>query len=177
MRVKLGIAIGMALVATPAISKEIVGIGRESASATIIDSSGVPIGKAKVSQSKKRGLIVTVTVRNQKPGERAAHIHTFGRCEGPAFMSAGPHWNPTNRQHGYNNPAGTHSGDLPNLFINRKGDGKLKADIARGELRGNSGLLDTDGASIIVHALSDDQRTDPSGNSGERIGCGVLQLD
>lgn len=177
MKVKLGIAIGVALVASPALSKEIAGIGRDSASATIIDPSGVPVGKAKISHSKKRGLIVEVSVRNQKPGDRAVHIHTFGRCEGPSFASAGGHWNPTNRQHGANNPAGTHHGDLPNILINRKGNGKLKADIAKGEFRGQGGLLDEDGATVVLHALSDDQRTDPSGNSGERIACGVLQKD
>jgi Cu-Zn family superoxide dismutase len=165
-----------ALVATPA-TAEVLGIGKSSASALIIDASGLPIGKATIKNSKKRGLQLSVRVRNLQPGERGIHIHAIGRCEGPKFVSAGPHWNPMGRQHGLDNPSGSHHGDLPNLLVNRKGRGVLKHDLTQGQFRGAGGLLDDDGAAIVIHAASDDQRTDPTGNSGDRVACGVFLKD
>jgi superoxide dismutase, Cu-Zn family len=161
------------LVAGPA-SAEVLGIGREKATATIIDARGMPIGKAVIGASKKRGLIVSVEVKGLPRGEHGVHIHTIGACEGPKFLTAGAHWNPTNKLHGLSNPGGSHAGDLPNLLVGKGNRGKLKYEIADGVFDRAGGLLDDDGTSIVIHALSDDQRTDPSGNSGDRIACGVL---
>jgi superoxide dismutase, Cu-Zn family len=158
-------------------SAEILGIGKNTASATIVNSAGVPIGKAKLVRSKKSGLRVTIEARNLSRGEHGVHIHAIGRCEGPGFTSAGPHVNPLNKQHGLENPDGSHLGDMPNMLVGRKGRGKLSFDIADGRLKGDGGLLDADGAAIVIHAKSDDQRTDPSGNSGDRVACGVLLSD
>jgi superoxide dismutase, Cu-Zn family len=158
-------------------SAEILGIGKNTASATIVDSSGVPIGKAKLVRSKKRGLRLTVTAKGLTRGERGVHIHSVGRCEGPGFTSAGPHWNPMDKKHGLENPDGTHRGDLPNMLVGRGGRGKLSYDIPGGRIKGEGGLLDADGAAIVIHAKSDDQRTDPSGNSGDRVACGVFLAD
>ena len=113
---------------------------------------------------------LTINVTGLTPGERGLHIHTVGRCDPPEFTTAGPHWNPANKLHGRNNPMGAHSGDLPNIEIGATGEGGVTADLA-GSL---SELLDADGASIIVHAAADDYRTDPSGNSGARVLCGVF---
>lgn len=169
--------IGLAsLVAAPAEAK-LLGILKDKAKATIIDASGLPIGSAKITESKKHGLRVEISVRGLKAGERAVHLHSVGLCEGPKFTSAGPHWNPTNKQHGKENPEGHHHGDLPNLLVSKKGRAKLRYDIADGRLDKEGGLIDADGAAIVIHALSDDHRTDPSGNSGDRIACGILRPD
>lgn len=160
--------------AAPA-SAKMMGILKDRAAATIIDARGLPVGTATITESKKHGLRVTISVKGQQPGERGVHLHTIGICEGPKFVSAGPHWNPLNKQHGRDNPDGAHAGDLPNLLINRKGRGTLTFDIPGGRLDKMNGLLDADGAAIVVHAMSDDHRTDPSGNSGDRVACGVLR--
>jgi Cu-Zn family superoxide dismutase len=107
-------------------------------------------------------------------GTHGAHIHTSGRCEGPDFMTAGGHWNPAGTQHGSLNPAGPHDGDLPNIIIGTDGRGTLGVTVAGGTL---DGLLDADGAAMVIHAAADDMTTDPSGNSGARIACGVFAVN
>ena len=104
------------------------------------------------------------------PGAKGVHIHDVGKCEGPDFASAKGHWNPTTRQHGRDNPMGAHHGDLPNLLIGTDGRGLMRIDVPGTMAQ----LLDADGASVIIHAQADDYRTDPSGNSGGRIACGIL---
>lgn len=173
MRTILAFTLAFSL-AVPA-TAEVLGLGKNSASATILDSGGVPIGKAKLTRSKKHGLRLSVSVRGLQRGERGVHLHAVGRCEGPNFASAGPHLNPANKQHGLENAEGSHQGDLPNMLVNRKGRGSLSYDIADGRLKG--GVLDDDGLAIVIHAKSDDQRTDPSGNSGDRVACGVFLSD
>ena len=118
---------------------------------------------------------VRISVRGMRPGHYGVHLHAVGRCEGPGFDSAGPHWNPTSRQHGRLNPAGRHRGDLPNLEVAADGTGRLVFTIAGGSIWDRErGFLDADGTAVVVHAGPDDERTDPSGNSGARIACGVL---
>ncbi len=175
MRIILPLIIA-SCIAVPA-SAEVLGIGKNSASATILDNGGIPIGKAKLVRSKKHGLRLTVEVRKLARGERGVHLHAVGRCEGPAFASAGAHLNPGNKQHGLENSEGSHQGDLPNMLVNRKGRGILSYDIPDGRLKGTGGVLDEDGLAIVIHAKSDDQRTDPSGNSGDRVACGVFLAD
>ena len=113
-----------------------------------------------------------VQAQGLPPGTHGIHIHAVGRCEAPDFQSAGPHWNPTSRQHGRDNPQGAHHGDLPNITIGADGRGMLHADVAGASW---AELLDADGAAVVIHATADDYRTDPSGNSGGRIACGVIQ--
>ncbi|GAA0467358.1 superoxide dismutase family protein [Parasphingorhabdus litoris] len=123
------------------------------------------------------GLIVRIDARGLGPGPRGVHIHETGKCEGPDFKSAGGHWNPTNRQHGFDNPQGAHMGDLLNLVIGDDGFGSAEATIDGASLKeGSNALIDADGAAFIVHAGPDDMKTDPSGESGGRIACGVFEL-
>jgi Cu-Zn family superoxide dismutase len=121
-------------------------------------------------------LRVRVDAAGLAPGTYGVHLHAVGRCDPPAFASAGPHWNPTSRQHGKDNPMGRHMGDLPNLVVGADGRGSYEYAIADATLAGPSAdaLLDADGAAMVIHAQADDYRTDPSGNSGARIACGVL---
>ena len=102
------------------------------------------------------------------PGDHGLHLHAVGRCDGPAFATAGAHWNPASRQHGHLNPDGAHAGDLPNLTVSANGHGAINFLATGGS------LADGDGTSLVVHAGPDDYRTDPSGNSGDRIACAVL---
>lgn len=165
------------LTATPA-GADVLGVdlnGKAKAEAIIIDTSGKPVGTAKVKNMKDTGMRVTISVKSGLPrGERGIHLHTVGACEGPKFTSAGPHWNPHGKAHGLSNPEGAHAGDMPNLQLNKKGRGKLVYEVADGRVKGMHGLMDEDGAAIVIHASTDDQRSDPSGNSGDRIACGVF---
>lgn len=114
------------------------------------------------------GNNVTLVAENLSAGAHGLHLHAVGRCDGPDFASAGPHWNPTSRKHGSENPEGPHLGDLPNLQVGADGRGVATLALP-------PGFLDEDGAALIIHAAPDDNRTDPSGNSGARIACAVLR--
>ena len=145
-----------------------------SATAQLQDASGRPMGTATATQSGN-GVRVRIEGANMPPGAHGAHIHMIGQCTGPGFESAGGHWNPPGHQHGKDNPAGMHKGDLPNILVGTNGSGTLEYTIANARLAGgNDAMLDEDGAAIVIHAGADDYRTDPSGNSGARIACGVF---
>ncbi len=123
------------------------------------------------------GLIVQITAEGLAPGPRGVHIHEVGKCEGPDFKSAGGHWNPTGREHGFDNPQGAHMGDFFNLDIGEDGKGSVEATIDGAALKeGDNALMDADGAAFVVNAGPDDLKTDPSGESGGRIACGVFEL-
>lgn len=121
-----------------------------------------------------RGLRLEIVAREFQPGRFGMHIHAVGKCDAPDFMSAGPHWNPSGAQHGTDNPMGPHRGDLPNLEVEAGLIGRVTVTLTEAALSGNGGLLDADGAAFVIHAQTDDLRTDPSGNSGGRIVCGVF---
>jgi superoxide dismutase, Cu-Zn family len=121
-----------------------------------------------------RGLRLEIVAREFQPGTFGMHIHAVGKCDAPDFMSAGPHWNPSGAQHGADNPMGAHRGDLPNLKVEAGFIGRVTLTIPEAALSGDGGLLDADGAAFVIHAQADDLKTDPSGNSGGRIVCGVF---
>lgn len=135
---------------------------RDRAGAMKAEAQAVQVGS---------GIRVTLTAMNMPQGTYAAHVHTIGRCDAPDFTTAGPHWNPTDSQHGKDNPQGMHKGDLPNLLVGTDGRGTLEYTIAAADV---GAMLDADGASIVIHTGADDYRTDPSGNSGGRMACGVF---
>lgn len=146
-----------------------------SAYADIRDGSGRSVARGAATQIGD-GIRVRIEAAGLPAGIYGAHVHAVGRCTPPAFDSAGPHWNPTQRRHGRDNPQGQHLGDLPNLMVGTNGQGMFEFTIPNASLTGGSrGILDADGAAIVVHARADDYRTDPSGNSGGRIGCGELR--
>ena len=150
---------------------------RDSVEATLVDTQGRVVGEAEIKERAGHILRLELEVDGLPAGIKGLHIHAVGTCTGPAFTSAGPHWNPQGRQHGRDNPAGAHAGDLPNLTVGRKGRGRLTFDLAGAHLTGPGGLMDEDGAAIVIHAGPDDYRTDPTGNSGDRIACGVFRRD
>lgn len=146
--------------------------GGQLTSATMVDTQGRSAGRT-TAREVAGGVRFTLDVSGMPPGRHGAHVHTVGRCDAPTFESAGGHWNPTAAKHGTSNPQGPHQGDLPNLMIGADGRGTLALVVPGATM---AALLDADGAAMMVHAAADDLATDPSGNSGGRIACGVLGL-
>ncbi len=147
--------------------------GSGTTSAALRDSAGRELGTLTL-RDDTGGVAVSGALRDLPQGNHAMHIHETGRCE-PPFESAGGHWNPTNRQHGTENPQGPHFGDLPNLIVDADGSVSIQATTPGGTLRGANALLDADSAAIVIHAQPDDNRTDPAGGAGNRIACGVVR--
>ena len=148
----------------------------KSAHADIVNAQGVTIGHAKFSAASD-GVKVSVTVSQLAPGEHGIHIHNVGKCDGPAFTTAGGHFNPTSSHHGVNNTQAPHPhvGDLPNLVVSAKGTAKLTFTAPGATLSdGPYSLFHEGGTSLVIHAKADDLMSDPSGNSGDRIACGVI---
>ena len=133
-------------------------------------ADGTAAGSA-IASVTPEGLSVSVSVTGITPGQHGVHVHMTGKCEGPAFASAGGHWNPGSTKHGLDAPDGAHAGDMPNLTVAEDGTGTLTFTLRSGTL---AELLDADGSAFVVHAGPDDQKTDPSGNSGDRVACGVF---
>jgi len=147
----------------------------DGAHAELSEPSGRLVANA-AAYDEDGGLRIHVDAAGLAPGVYGVHIHSVGRCDPPGFESAGPHWNPAAREHGARNPRGPHLGDLPNLSIGADGRGRLIFTIPGvGEAIGPHAMMDGDGAAIIIHAQADDYRTDPSGNSGARLACGVFR--
>src|SRR4029453_3637560 len=138
------------------------------------DASGKDVGRVELLQTP-HGVLLKMSLRGVPPGERAFHIHAVGKCEAP-FTSAGPHFNPANHKHGMEAKEGSHAGDMPNLHI--PASGELIGEMANPMISLVKGppksLFYADGSAIIIHAAADDYKTDPTGNAGDRIACGVV---
>jgi Cu-Zn family superoxide dismutase len=116
-----------------------------------------------------------VQARGLTPGKHGIHIHAVGRCDPPGFTTAGPHYNPLARKHGLDSAEGAHAGDLPNLEADASGNARYEAVTDRVTLReGLVSVFDGDGSALVIHEKADDQRTDPTGDSGARVACGVI---
>lgn len=142
-------------------------------SAMLAGADGKPLGEARLIANGDR-VELRVAGTGMPAGDHGAHLHMVGKCEGPGFESAGAHLNPGNRKHGSQNPDGSHLGDLPNLTVAADGTGTLTAGLPEMRSAAESGLFDADGTALVIHAKPDDYKTDPSGDSGDRIACGVL---
>ena len=149
--------------------------GAGTATAAIRSASGAELGILRL-ESAAGGVRLTGQLTGLAPGAHGLHIHTVGTCDAPAFTSAGAHFNPRNTKHGLVNPEGPHAGDMPAIAADANGRATVHHTTALiGLGSGPNGLFDADGSAIVVHASPDDQRTDPSGNSGARIACGVVE--
>ncbi len=147
------------------------------ATADLKDKDGKSHGTATLTQ-QAGGVRVQAQVNDLEPGQHGIHVHAVGKCDAPDFTTAGGHFNPTNKQHGAKNPQGAHAGDMPNLTIGANRSGAFdNLDTAITFVDGAPGnIFDADGSALVIHANPDDEMTDPSGNSGGRVLCGVIQL-
>jgi Cu-Zn family superoxide dismutase len=138
------------------------------------DLQGAPIGTATLSPAKGGGVSIALDLKNLAPGEHAFHVHQVARCE-PPFATAGPHFNPAAKKHGLENPDGSHAGDMKNITVAPDGTAKVvivNTQVTLGD--GPNSVFANGGTSLVVHAKPDDMKTDPAGNAGDRIACGVI---
>lgn len=147
----------------------------QTASAPLKNAEGKEVGSANLTQTP-HGVLIIVSVKGLPPGEHALHVHAVGKCE-PPFTSAGGHFNPAGHKHGMMAAEGQHAGDMPNLHIPQSGD--LTVEVVNDAVTLDKGrpnsVFDSDGSAIVIHAGSDDYKTDPTGDAGGRIACGVIQ--
>lgn len=144
------------------------------ATAQLKDAKGQAVGSATLTETP-RGVLVSVQLTKAPQGEHAFHIHMTGKCEPPAFESAGGHFNPASAEHGFLAPKGAHAGDLPNVHVPASGALTfefLAAGVTLGS--GANSLLDADGSALVMHAKPDDYKSQPSGAAGDRVACGVV---
>ena len=148
----------------------------DTAKAEMKDAKGASIGTVTLTDVPA-GVLLNLSLKGLPAGTYGFHLHAVGKCEGPAFASAGGHFNPGQHKHGFMNPEGQHAGDLPNLHVAGTGDFNLEVVAAGVTLKkgGANSLSDADGSALVIHEKADDYKTDPAGDSGARIICGVIQ--
>ncbi len=163
LSLSLSLAMPLAAAAAPA------------AKAALKDAQGKEVGTATFEPSQG-GVKIAVRVGGLAPGRHGFHVHAVGKCDPPDFKSAGGHFNPEGKKHGHMNPEGAHAGDLPNLTVGQNGKGEANytaKGVTLGE--GAGSLFGPEGTALVIHADPDDEKTDPTGNSGARVACGVIE--
>ncbi|MBZ5545023.1 MAG: superoxide dismutase family protein [Acidobacteriia bacterium] len=149
--------------------------GPKTARAELKDAQGKVVATAKLKQVKS-GVKISLAANGLPAGAHAFHIHAVGTCEPPDFKTAGGHFNPEHKQHGMNNPEGPHAGDMPNFTVGANGKGKTSYVDTRVRLgEGDNSLFHEGGTALVIHEKADDNMSDPAGNAGNRIACGVIE--
>jgi Cu-Zn family superoxide dismutase len=172
----LTLSIALAAIACSSAQRARDAVG--AAKVIMYNPAGAPIGTAILTQDRNGTVSVDIASITLPAGEHGIHFHDVGKCEGtttPAFSTAGGHYNPLAKEHGLQNPNGPHAGDNPNITVPASGIGAVSFSTNRVTLTpGPTSLLDANGSALVIHAGADDQVTNPSGNSGARIACGVV---
>jgi Cu-Zn family superoxide dismutase len=163
----------LALLVCTAVSVE----AQERATAKMINTAGATVGTATITPTVRgTGVLINITLNGLPAGTHALHIHTVGKCDTPDFVSAGGHFNPGGKEHGTENPNGAHAGDLPNVEFLARGEDHVSVAVGGVTLGpGPNSLFHPGGTALVIHASPDDNKTDPSGNAGARIACGVIE--
>jgi Cu-Zn family superoxide dismutase len=138
------------------------------------DAQGNSVGTATLSPASQ-GVKIELDLKNLPAGEHGIHVHSVAKCEGPAFTTAGGHLNPDMKHHGLMNPDGPHAGDMPNFTVGADGTAKTSI-VSPGVTMGDDAhsIFTGGGTALVIHAMADDMKSDPAGNSGARIACGVI---
>lgn len=146
-----------------------------SVAGALLNTEGNQIGEVSFVEAKD-GVTINIQAEEIPAGVHGVHIHETGVCTPPDFKSAGAHFNPTNKEHGFENPKGFHLGDLPNIEVGEDGKISVKVTTAEITLKENveNSILDQDGSALVIHEKEDDYKTDPAGNSGDRIACAAI---
>lgn len=159
--------------ATPAPAAQAKAAPQEAV-ATIKNAKGKTLGTVTLTAAPN-GVVVKGSLSHLSPGTHAIHIHEVGKCEAPKFTSAGGHFNPAHKQHGFMMPEGMHAGDLPNLEVPANGKIRFEYFDPHATLSGENTVFDADGSAVVVHAKADDYKSQPAGDAGDRVACGVIE--
>lgn len=174
LAIGLGLAVGAAGIAAQVPGATGTSGAPVTAGATLLDGEGRGFGEARLQQTP-HGVLLTLELRNATPGVHAFHVHQVGVCQAPSFESAGAHLSPSGHEHGFLNPRGAHEGDLPNITVPMTKHASLEYLLSDVTLDpGPRSLLDANGSALVIHAGKDDYRSNPAGEAGDRLACGVI---